>query len=75
MNGRKEIYKHIENIAKELPEDTYNVIDRWTKEVVSTHPVNHKRRLKNLWNSYKDITHLNNYLKKYGRELKPNLLG
>ena len=72
---RKEIYKHIGNIAKELPPDTYDVLDRWTQEVVSTHPVNHKRRLKTLWNRHQDINILNEYLHKYGRELKPSLLG
>lgn len=68
---RKEIYKKIEWMAKDLPEDEYEVWNGVGKDAkMSKHKVNHVNRLKSIWNTTKDVHFLNNYFLQYRRELK-----
>ncbi len=68
---KKEVYKKLEWLAKELPEDEYEVWNGYGKDAVMTkHPVDHVRRLRKIWNRTHSFDDLNQYFKQYGRELK-----
>jgi len=67
----KETCKHLKNIASELPPDKYEAVHGYYKDTRKTeHPVNHYRRLKRLWKRYKNLAIINEYLWRYGRELR-----
>lgn len=68
---KKEIYKKIEWMAKDLPDDEYEVWNGVGKDARKTmHKINHVRRLKTIWNRTHDLHFLNNYFLQYGQELK-----
>lgn len=68
---RKQIYKKIKWMAKDLPEEEYEVWNGVGKDAVMTkHKANHSRRLISIWNETHSLSDLNDYFLKYNLELK-----
>lgn len=68
---RKEIYKKLQELSRQLPPDSYTVVHGMGKSMrEQEHPVNHFSRMKSLWNRYKNIDLINEYCWRYNMELK-----
>lgn len=68
---KKETFKKLRELSRALPPDFYTVVHGSGKSMrEQEHPVSHFRRMKSLWNRYKDIDIINEYCWKYSMELK-----